>query len=161
MEVQIWRVNVQGQDDGISAANVLIQRSAFSVADPCNGEVDPPNILTSMSGIQAGSENIDVGAECVPDGDCPQPFDVKDGNDNVIHSGCTFTGSGTYIPDSGGEGDGDLVAGTMQCVGGFTVKCLRPVNNLATTCGGQALNSCGSLGKDCRPFYQQLAICRV
>lgn len=154
VELQFWRVNPN--DGSNEAANVLKQVTTGTVIDPCSGALNPP--VSDSESLTPGDETIDVGVNSVAGtGDARQPFDVKDSAGKAVHTGCTFKGSGTYAPTA----DSGLIAGTLACDGGYTVQCLRPFNNLATTCGGPALSTCGTLGKNCKPYYQLLATCRV
>ena len=153
--MSIWRVNTNDDEEG-SAANVAWQFDVGFVPDPCSGDLDRP-VLSSEVTTQ-GDETTDVGVRAVDGGsDNPQHFHVKDGAGNDALSDCFFTGAGFAPTASSG-----LVAGTLTCSGGtYSVDCVRPFDNLATTCGGQALSSCGTLGKGCAPYYQLLATCRI
>lgn len=147
-------MNVEGGDN--ESANVLVHVTAGTVADPCRGDLDPS--VADSETVDPGSETIDVGVHSVAGTtDAPQPFTVTDSAGNNVLTGCTFTGSSIYAPTA----DSGLNAGTLACNGGYTVKCLRPYDNLATTCGGQPLSDCGIVGEGCAPYYQLLATCRI
>lgn len=157
MELQIWRANLE--ENGGDATNVLVQNPVGTVVDPCNGGLDPP--VPDSEGVNPGSPVIDIGPHAVAEseGSNSQPFRVQDGDGNDVLTNCLFTGTGVY----GASASDGLEAGTMTCDGGFSVQCLRPFNNQATTCGHQALSDCSDedVGKSCFPYYQLLATCRI
>ncbi|KAH8728454.1 hypothetical protein GQ44DRAFT_724448 [Phaeosphaeriaceae sp. PMI808] len=124
--------------------------------EPCSGAVDPPNI-DSSEGFLDDSQVTDVGPETfVGAGPPGQSFKLKDSAGTVIDEDCRFVGA-TYAPTA----DSGLgpIAGKMTCKD-RSMQCTRPYNNRATTCGGNPVSECGTLGANCPRFYQLFAICR-
>lgn len=158
-QLSIWRWNAMEDQ----AYNIVRQFNIDHVPDPCAGELEVTPVL-SIEFIQPGDETTDVGVEILdrdPDSDSawPQHFEVIDSAGNIVWDDCYFTGAG-YAPVA--SADSGLIAGTLTCNGGdYTVDCLRPFDNLATTCGNQPLSDCGKLGDGCTPYWQLLATCRV
>jgi hypothetical protein len=145
--IEIWRANSQQKSGSVSAANVAIRAHFNTDAQPCGNDFTPLQ-LGSMP-VAAGSTTIDI--------DQNHAFDLTDADGNIFESGCIFVGTGDYAPEA--PALEVVTAGTLECKSGYSVDCLRPNSDLASTCNNADVDTCGTVGGTCVPYYQLLAVC--
>ena len=158
LEFQIWRANVPGNPSTSAlprSVNLVKQVARDAILDPCSDLVS----VASSEWVPLGSTITDVGVQgTLGDGGPGLPFSLVDSSGYRFLDGCVFRGS-SYAPIADPVSGFD--AGVIFCKDNIDVKCTRPYDNQATTCGGVQAAQCGTLGKDCSTFYQLIATCIV